>query len=161
MAIKLHNQHFIHNPNLDNNDNNDNNEVLNDEPIFNAATLKIEETSKVRPSEHLMNFVKHTQTNPEYAFTVPGSLYTTKKYIHNMRVELSRWRSRIINQGKKPIFFKIFCLSINQNEDGTCTAILARKRKHDNLDHLVDLMDSQFSSITDEEFSPDNTDFYI
>ena len=66
-------------------------------------------TSQKTPKEMLIAFVKETSgTNKEFSFKISGDKHEAKKYIHRMRVELSRLRQKIINQDKKPIPFKIF-----------------------------------------------------
>jgi len=93
---------------------------------FSKSDFAEENINNKTPKEMLIAFVKATNgLEKNFSFKISGDKHEAKKFIHRMRVELSRLRQKIINQDKKPIPFKIFKKDIFY-ADGYSTIHLTR-----------------------------------
>ncbi len=74
-----------------------------------------EETSTIpcaRPKQCLISFLTCVDMDEPYEFIYPGTRTQAMKYIHAMRVELSRMREKVRKLGKRNIQFKVRIVSI-------------------------------------------------
>ena len=121
---------------------------MNDEP----ETIKLNEEDfgslpqeTKSPKVMLIDFVKHTSGDKKlFTFNHPGNVVSAKKYIHRMRVELSRFRAKIINQqNKKPVPFKIFKKDLIFNAELNVTTVTLFRGEEKPLSQEMDeLLDS-------------------
>lgn len=68
----------------------------------------------------VIKFVKDTKLGGEYSFEIEGTEADARKYIHNMRVHLSRLRIMVRGYGKTVLPFKMKLVSI-ERVNGTDT----------------------------------------
>lgn len=80
------------------------------------------------PKTKIIEFAEQTQTNPHYEFTFYGDETQAKNYIHSMRNELSRLRTKARERGLKPIQFKVITHHVDYNhKTNECVIKLSRK----------------------------------
>lgn len=75
----------------------------------------------------VLQFMKIATDETPYNFTIKGDAEDAKKYVHRMRVELSRMREELKSRGRVPKSFKMLLLKIHQMQDGTCLVTLGKK----------------------------------
>lgn len=87
-----------------------------------------------------INFIR-IPLESEHEFFVKGSVEDAKSFVHQMRVELSRFRDMIKQQGKVPRHFKMLLVSVTaQPELSGCNVVLKKTTSsHDFSNELEDV----------------------
>ena len=86
-------------------------------------------SSKTKSQAKLMmiKFIKATVNDPLFSFRLRGDEEDAKKFVHRMRVELSRMRDIVKESGRMPKEFKVLTDSIEHNPMDGITLITLRK----------------------------------
>ena len=89
--------------------------------------------SKSEPKQKVIDFVKATKVDPDdkalslFTFAIYGSEEDAKRFVHRMRVELSRLRELVRQQNREPREFKMLASAYTYDRDvGQTTIILQR-----------------------------------
>lgn len=90
-----------------------------------------------------------------YAFDLPLSEMNAAKYIHRMRVELARLRSRLRDQGNQIRQFKMLTIRCEENGDGTAIIL---KYQDSHVNALSAELTDIFSVLADEQQTIDDRD---
>lgn len=59
------------------------------------------------PKRRLIEFIRDAKLDKEYQFEITGTVTDAKKFVHRMRVELTRFRNQVIAQGRTVKQFKV------------------------------------------------------
>ena len=94
--------------------------------------------SQKSPKEMLKQFLMESQMDEPYIITISGNIENGASFLHRMRVELSRFRTKIVERGGVPKKFKIICNSITTNRDAACEITLTRSIKVEVVDKDLD-----------------------
>lgn len=80
------------------------------------------------PKLQILRFVKECKMNQEWACIVQGSPEQARKFVHRMRVELSRLREAFRQRypTRKPKQFKMLLRRIEELPDGKCRIVLMK-----------------------------------
>jgi hypothetical protein len=88
-----------------------------------------------------IDFVKSTnEENEEYVFSVNGNEEAARRFVHRMRVELSRMRGYVKRRGRAIKHFKMIIVGFETNPDNAKQTIVTLRRtvSNDNVDADVD-----------------------
>ena len=69
--------------------------------------------TKSQPKQMMIKFIKETVQNPEFQFRLRGNEDDAKRFVHRMRVELSRMRDVVRESGRVPKEFKVLLHEID------------------------------------------------
>jgi len=108
------------------------------EPLATIEPAKI--GANKAPKEELIQFLKTAELDIPYTIQFNGDYNTAETYIHRMRVELSRFRAKIIKLNKPLDHFHILKKSITVESDSYCTIVLLKtyNRKKSNASREID-----------------------
>lgn len=84
------------------------------------------ENSSMHPKTCLIEFIKTAEDNKPYPITIKGNEDLARKFIHRMRVELSRFRNELRELGRIPKQFRVITHEIIENNNQTCTFYLIK-----------------------------------
>ena len=79
----------------------------------------------MRAKERLKDFLKAVRAtgNTTYTFTTAGSEYDAQRYVHRMRVELSRFREKVRMNGQQLNPFKVKLVSLTPDDTEKTTIV--------------------------------------
>lgn len=122
---------------------------------FSSSDFEKNKPLNRQPKMELVEFLKSTMgENLTYTFTFAGTKNNAEKYIHAMRVELSRLRSKAIAARQIPNPFKIIKKSVKQNgNSGECVVTLLRQKEKPVKNIPQDLLDSFCETSSDKKES--------
>lgn len=75
----------------------------------------------------MINFIKATKEQKEFSFRLRGNEEDARKFVHRMRVELSRMRDAVKESGRVPKEFKVLTHSIDFDKMEGITTITLQK----------------------------------
>ena len=75
----------------------------------------------------MIKFIESTREQPEFKFNIRGTKETAEKFIHRMRVELSRMRNTVIESGRVPKEFKVLTHEIVYNREHNLCRVTLHK----------------------------------
>lgn len=110
---------------------------------FEADTLSVKKSiikPTVSPKETLITMLRESQFEEPYTIELNATYKEAKSFIHRMRVELSRFRSKLIKLNKTLDRFSILTQSITVESKDYCTITLIKtrhRRRFDNADPEV------------------------
>lgn len=89
--------------------------------------------TRSEPKQKVIEFVKHTHVDPVnksaslFKFAIHGTTEDAKRFVHRMRVELSRLRELVRQQNREPREFKMLALEYTHDKAiGQTTITLQR-----------------------------------
>ena len=109
-----------------------------------AETLTVDMPSQTvinkTPKDALIELLKTAELDIPYIIQYNGDFNSAETYIHRMRVELSRFRAKIIKLNKPLDHFHILKKSIVVESDNFCTITLLKtyNRKKSNVSKEID-----------------------
>lgn len=83
----------------------------------------------------LVDFIKSTKIGDEYSFECEAG--RGENILHRMRVELSRLRSKAIQQGHQPKHFKVIHVKTEELPEGKEKVTIKRTRSENNVSDEV------------------------
>lgn len=87
----------------------------------------------------VIKFVKETTMEDFYTFNFRGSLDDAKRFVHRMRVELSRMRDYVKSRGMSVKHFKMILIEYEEIEAGKRVKITLKKTQSArNVDNEID-----------------------
>lgn len=75
----------------------------------------------------MIEFIKATKEQPDFTFRLRGNAEDAKKFVHRMRVELSRMRDAVKESGRVPKEFKVLTHIVDFDPMEGITTITLRK----------------------------------
>ena len=90
-------------------------------------------TSRSEPKQKVIDFVKTTKVDPDdtslslFQFAIHGTEEDAKRFVHRMRVELSRLRELVKQQGKTPREFKMLASGYAYEREVHQTTIILQR----------------------------------
>lgn len=106
-------------------------------PCYTTRLELLKDSTMPRPisdaKRKLIDFIRATanEDNAQFAFTIHGDEKQAAKFVHRMRVELSRMRDVIRQQGRIPKPWKMMFVSAVANPlEGTVTITLQKSFRH-------------------------------
>jgi hypothetical protein len=75
----------------------------------------------------MIKFLRDTRETPDFSFRIRGDLDDAKKFVHRMRVELSRMRDTVKDSGRVPKEFKVLMGELNFDFGEGITTIELKK----------------------------------
>ncbi len=100
----------------------------------------------------MIEFIEYysaTQTTP-FTFEIDGTLSQATRYVHRMRVELSRMRQLVKNRGRAPIPFKMILMDIQQQPIFPPRSIITLERSYAGQ-HIAKEINAIFDQLSDGE----------
>lgn len=98
----------------------------------------------ITPKDTLIKFLREAVLYEPYSFQISGSQKFANDFIHRMRVELSRLRTKVRERGQVPKQFKILLERIDCNESmQDCIVTLIKtdgSRKKDLPPEIADIL---------------------
>ena len=85
----------------------------------------------------MIDFIRQSKLDVPYEFTLKGSKADAERFVHRMRVELSRMRDLVKLQGRTPKHFKMMFKEIIVEGDKT-RIVLIKTESARNVDNEVD-----------------------
>ena len=86
-------------------------------------------TNKTRsqPKQMMIRFIKETIKKQDFTFRLRGDESDAKRFVHRMRVELSRMRDTVKESGRVPKEFKVLLHDVVHEPMEGVTTIVLRK----------------------------------
>ena len=107
--------------------------------------------SRSEPKQKVIEFVKSTTVDTSnvaaslFEFAIHGSEEDAKRFVHRMRVELSRLRELVRQQNKTPREFKMLATKYHYDRDiGQTTIILQRSEGR------LEVVDPEVAAVFDD-----------
>lgn len=105
--------------------------------------------SKSQAKQMLIKFLQETRNTSDFTFKIRGDESEAKRFIHRMRVELSRMRDRVKEAGRIPKEFKMLIIDLTfDSMDGPAgvTTVVLQKHEGKNVGIAED-MDEIFDDL--------------
>lgn len=89
--------------------------------------------TRSEPKQKVIEFVKHTRVDPTdksvslFQFAIHGTTEDAKRFVHRMRVELSRLRELVRQQNREPREFKMLALDYTHDSAVGQTTIMLQR----------------------------------
>ena len=107
-------------------------------------------TSRSMPKKMMIKFIQKTVETPEFKFKLHGSEEDAKRFVHRMRVELSRMRDIVRDSGRVPKEFKVLLHNLEPDPLEGVTTITLLKTKGRTL-QIADEVREIFDDIAEGE----------
>ena len=102
--------------------------------------------TKSQPKLMVINFLRSTREETEFKFKLRGDSEDARKFIHRMRVELSRMRETVKDSGRVPKEFKVLVSSVEFN-NVTNTSLVTLKKQVGEVEQIAEEVDEIFEDI--------------
>lgn len=106
------------------------------------------------PKKRLIDFLKNSEMDKPYEFTIEGNEEEAHKYIQRMRVALSRFREEIINRNMKPKPFKMLVIKVeefNSSSEEELHTMISLVRTQNKLKMVSSEVEDVFGSLAEQE----------
>lgn len=94
----------------------------------------------------IINFLRSTREETDFKFKLRGDSEDAHKFIHRMRVELSRMRDVVKNSGRVPKEFKMIVADV-LFDLGTNTTIITLQKQEGKVEQIAEEVDEIFEDI--------------
>lgn len=94
----------------------------------------------------IINFLRSTRENAQFQFKLQGDTEAANKFIHRMRVELSRMRDIVKDSGRVPKEFKMIVDSVIF-APGTNTSIITLQKQEGKQEAIAEEINEIFDDI--------------
>lgn len=93
------------------------------------------------PVQILHRFIKTAGMDEDFSFECPAlPVPLDKKYVHRMRVELSRIREQVRETGRTPKAFKLVHVrsDVSEDDDSKMTVVIRKSNKRNDASQFLD-----------------------
>lgn len=97
--------------------------------------------TKSLAKQQMIKFIQETKENPVFKLKLRGNQEDAEKFVHRMRVELSRMRDIVKQQGRVPKEFKVMTDEIFHDKVENITTVKLRKVEGKDIQIADDLDD--------------------
>lgn len=81
----------------------------------------------------MIKFIKQTANEPDFYFRIHGTTEDAAKFLHRMRMHLSRFREVVKNANRVPRPFKVITQSMEYDKETGITTVHLRKEQGANV----------------------------
>lgn len=103
-------------------------------------------TTKSPAKLMIINFLRSTREETEFKFKLRGDREDAHKFIHRMRVELSRMRETVKDSGRVPKEFKVLVASVEFTPE-TNTSLVRLKKQEGKVEQIAEEIDEIFEDL--------------
>ncbi len=89
------------------------------------------------PAKKLIDFLKNAEFDKPYIFIAPVNIKDAEKFVHKMRVQLSRYRNRVREKGRIPRHFKVLFKDAVNIDHTHCNITLIKSLSSHDVSHDI------------------------